>query len=152
MSEPPKAGITTDCPPPKIFLPIYIHYPPASFPLTTSHPEHVLGVTVTVALSLCVFVCVTAVMLTGRSVVVTVLTGSVIIFSTVPENFVNGGGVIVAVDIASVVEIVVVVELAERVISVAVTKSVVLIVMGRPSRPSRLARAQASGGTAERRR
>ena len=59
---------------------------------------------------------------------------------------------IVAVDIASVVEIVVVVELAGRVISVAVTKSVVLIVIGRPSRPSRLARAQASGGTAERRR
>lgn len=80
-----------------------------------------------------------------------VFTGSVTVFSTVPENVVSGDGVIVAVDVTSAVEVVVVVDVTGRVISVAVATSVVMVVGGGlPSVPSRLARARASWETESR--
>lgn len=87
-----------------------------------------------------------------RTVRLTVLTGNVIVFSTVPEKVVNGAGVIVAVDVTSTVDAVVVVDVVGRVISVAVATSVVRVVVGKPSGPSRLASARASWGTERPRR
>jgi hypothetical protein len=121
-------------------------------PLPLPHREHVLGVAVIVALNLRFFVCVTTVVEIVRTVRLTVLTGNVIVFSNVPENVVNGAGVIVAVDVTSTVDVVVVVDVVGRVISVAVATSVVRVVVGKPSGPSRLASARASWGTERLRR
>ena len=121
-------------------------------PLPLHHLEHVLGVAVIVAFKLSFFVCVTTVVEIVRTVRLTVLTGNVIVLSTVPENVVNGAGVIVAVDVTSTVDAVVVVDVVGRVISVAVATSVVRVVVGKPSGPSRLASARASWGTERPRR
>jgi uncharacterized membrane protein YqjE len=71
------------------------------------------------------------------------LTGNVTVLSTVPENVVNGLGVMVAVLVISVVEVVVVVDVTGRVMNAALATSVVMVVVGLPSGPSRLARARA---------
>jgi hypothetical protein len=109
--------------------------------------QHVLSCAVIVALSLCVFICVTVIVLTACAVLVTVLTGNVTVLSAVHENVVNGLGVIVAVLLTSVVEVVVVVNVTGRAVNVALATSVVMVVVGLPSGPSSLARARASWET-----
>ncbi len=89
-----------------------------------------MGARVTVACSVCVLVPVTVLVTTVLTVLVAVLVGNVTVFWTVPANVVNCAGVTVEVDVMSIVDVAITVEVAGAVMITAVglPKTVTVVV------------------------